>query len=56
MDSTNPIDSCDGMSRVCDALGKGMLCQPDGWCYCYIAAQASPPPPRVVGKTGAARL
>lgn len=47
----NPVDSCDGMMRVCDLIGPGMLCAPDGWCSCKITktatiATAEPTPPK----------
>jgi len=30
------IDSCAGMERVCDWLGRGSLCNPStGWCGCH---------------------
>lgn len=40
IDSDNPVDSCDGMIRVCDLIGPGMLCAPDGWCSCIITKTA----------------
>ena len=30
------IDSCAGMEKVCDWLGRGSLCNPStGWCGCH---------------------
>ncbi|HET9300735.1 MAG TPA: hypothetical protein VFO11_12380 [Candidatus Polarisedimenticolaceae bacterium] len=27
--------SCAGMETVCDWLGRGQICDPDGWCGCH---------------------
>ena len=36
-DSDDPVDSCDGMAKFCDRIGKGMLCEPGGWCFCKVS-------------------
>ena len=38
--STDPVWSCDGMSRFCDVFDHGDLCNPDGVCTCHINVPA----------------
>ena len=40
---SDPLLSCDGMSRFCDIFDHGDLCNPDGTCSCRIRAVAQTP-------------